>query len=169
MTRRWLAFFGAIALGAACDARAPLVFPSPRVPAQAEAAPPPLPLSNGPGLVPAVQVVVGQTVSGAVEEADPRCFHNWDATGRCRQYEVRVAADGTLVATLTGSGPSRGLYNTEVFLMAGDGSWTFDRDADAWPERHVSLPARRGEAYRVVVISYGPFPDAFEVRADVQP
>ena len=28
MTNHWLAFFAAIALGAACDARAPLVFPS---------------------------------------------------------------------------------------------------------------------------------------------
>ena len=166
MTRRWVAVSVAIALGAACDSRAPLIFPSAQPPTQGEA-PIPLRFFNGPRLLPAVGIAVGQSVSGAIESADAACFPNWDATGRCRQYEVRVAVDGTLVATLTGSGPSRGMYNTELFLAAADGAW--ESAETTWPQRRVSMPARRGDAYRVVVLSYGPFPDAFEVRADAQP
>jgi hypothetical protein len=110
---------------------------------------------------------LGQSVNGTIDADGPRCFPNWDATARCLQYEVKVPTEGTLVATLTVSGPSRGTYNSEVFLVASDGNW-FIHD-DVWPEQHVSASVLPGDVFRVVVPSYGPFPDAFEVRADARP
>jgi hypothetical protein len=78
-----------------------------------------------------------------------------------------ASTDGTLHGTLRVSGPSRGIYNPELFLVASDGTWAWA--PESWPERSVSMPARRGETYRIVVLAYGPFPEAFEVTAELSP
>jgi hypothetical protein len=109
---------------------------------------------------------IGQRVEGAVDALDADCFPAWDARGRCRAYQLTVEATGTLVATMTGTGPSRGLSNPEIFLIAPDGRWTWS--GEGWPERHVDMAATSGLVYRVVVISYGPFPDAFALMVDMQ-
>ena len=168
MTRRLCVVVAAAAFAmTACDSRVPLSFPSGPTPAQTGAVGPPQPVLNGPRLLPAVAIALGQTVTEAIESSDARCFPAWDATGRCRQYEVTVAADSTLIATLVGSSPSRGEYNTELFLVTAEGDW---RDAThTWPERQVSMPAKSGQSFRLLVLSYGPFPDAFEIRADARP
>ena len=65
-----------------------------------------------------------------------------------------AATDGLVVATLTWAGPSRGqLYNPYVFLAAPDGGWEYTKYA--WPEKHVTIPARSGLTYGVVVMSSG--------------
>ena len=168
MTKYLFAVSFAIASLVACDTAPPLVFPSGQQAAAATAGPPaPPPSSGGLQRTLASSISVGETVNATIESGDPRCFPNWDATGRCRQDQVRPATTGELIATLTGSGPSRGMFNTEVFLLLADGSWF--RAEDAWPERHISAAVGQGESYRIVVLSYGPFPDPFELRADVTP
>jgi hypothetical protein len=104
-------------------------------------------------------------VSGTIELADPACFPNWDLSGHCRQYELTPSMDGTLIATLRGSGPSRGVYNPELFLVAPDASWYWA--PEEWPERRLRLAVRQGKSYRIVVLAYGPFPETFQVTADV--
>jgi hypothetical protein len=118
-------------------------------------------------LTPAIRIAVGEIVSGAIELADPACFPNWDSTGHCRQYELTPSMDGTLIATLGTSAPSRGFYNPELFLVAPDDSWYWA--PEDWPERRLRLTVRQGESYRIVVLAYGPFPETFQVTADVVP
>jgi hypothetical protein len=107
-------------------------------------------------------------VDDKVTEKDPTCFRNWDATGHCRQLNLTVSADGTLVAVMQWTGPSRGLYDPDLFLLAPDGVWTYA--SDAWPEKHTEMIVERGKTYRIVVLSYGtasqPFTLNLAVRED---
>jgi hypothetical protein len=111
-------------------------------------------------------IPLGARIDAIVEAGDAECFPNWDARGRCRAFEVVAAASGTLVASMIGSGPSRGMTNPEIFLIAPGGSWTWSDEG--WPERHVKMAATNGVVYRIVVISYGPFPDVFALTVDMQ-
>jgi hypothetical protein len=104
---------------------------------------------------------------GSIAATDPACFPNWDLAGRCQQYEVIAAADGTLTATLRLSGPPRGFYTPDLFLLAPDNTWAWA--PEGFPERSVSMTVRAGESYCLVVVGYGPFPESFEAIADVQP
>jgi hypothetical protein len=78
-----------------------------------------------------------------------------------------AGSDGPVVATLTWAGPSRGLYDPDVFLVAPDGGWEFTKDA--WPEKHVTIPAHSGLTYRVIVMSYGATELSFVLLVRVQP
>jgi hypothetical protein len=95
------------------------------------------------------------------------CFPNWDSTGRCRQYDLTAAMDGTLVAVLTWPGPSRGIYSPELFLVAPDQSWIWADEI--FPNRRGSARISKGETFRLVVLAYGPYPDRYELTADVHP
>jgi hypothetical protein len=119
---------------------------------------------SGPEPITGTAILLGNDVQAVVEDGDPRCFVTWDQTGRCRQFDVTTPVDGTLVATLTASGSPRGSLNPDVFLVAPDGSWM--SAADGWPTKHVSGQVQGGLTYRVVVISYGPFPDVLQVNVE---
>jgi hypothetical protein len=166
---------GVVIFVAGCEERRALTFPSGIAPPTATSPPvppppvPPLPPPNtrepGPVLTAATRITPGEIVLASIELADPACFPNWDSAGHCRQYELTAPTDGTLLATLRVSGPSRGFYNPELFLVAPDASWYWA--PEEWPERRLRLQARQGESYRIVVLAYGPFPEAFQVTADV--
>jgi hypothetical protein len=127
---------------------------------------PSAPSGPGPTADHPAPIQLGERLDAVVQAGDAECFPNWDARGRCRAFEVAATATGTLTANMVGSGPSRGLSNPEIFLIAPDGSWTWS--GDGWPERHVTMAARNGLVYRIVVISYGPFPDAFALTVEMQ-
>ena len=110
-------------------------------------------------------IIPGAVTPGTITDADPHCFLNWDSSGRCRQYELRPAIAGRLVATLRVSTPPRGAYGLELFLAA-DGTWLWA--PESWPERSAHMPAVPGEPYRLVVLGYGPFPEPFEVVAEIE-
>jgi hypothetical protein len=167
MNSRVLIVCGSLMLAAGCDSPrtfAPTVIvpppPPTAVPAPTGAAGPLGPASN-----PAI--AAGTLIEGTVTKADPVCFPNWDSSGHCRQYDFVAASDGVIVATLTWTGPSRGLYDPDVFLAAPDGSW--DVAQAGWPEKHVTIAVRSGVTYRVVVMSYGESEFTFGLRVDVQP
>jgi hypothetical protein len=136
------------------------------------------PSGNGPAPIPGTSITSGGVWScedgegdfciegGTVSGNDPACFHSWDASGHCKQYDLVAPADGKLVVTMRWAGPSRGLYDPDVFLVAPDGGWTYG--SDAWPEKHVSLPIKSGQTYRIVVLSYGPLLQIFTLILDVQ-
>lgn len=155
--------FGSLVLVAACDSHGPIVptAVTPRTPAAPGAG------SSGPSGPTSNPVIPSDTlVEGTVDGSYPDCFTNWDATGHCRQYNFVAAADGLVVATLTWAGPSRGVYDPDVFLVAPDGAWEYADDA--WPEKHVRIRVRSGQTYRVVVMSYGATELSFGLVVKVQ-
>jgi hypothetical protein len=62
-------------------------------------------------------------------------------------------------------GLSRGLYNPELFLVTA-GGW--DYVGSRWPEVQGSLAVKGGLLYRIVIISYGPFPDRLILMVELQ-
>jgi hypothetical protein len=90
---------------------------------------------------------------GTITQNDPACFVDWDASGLCKQYDLVAREDSELLVAMRWNGPSRGLYDPDVFLVAADGRWEYA--PDAWPEKHVSLAVRSGQTIRIVVLSYG--------------
>ena len=141
---------GALVLAAACDSHGPTAPTAemPRTPAG------PTSGSSGPSGPTSNPAIAPNTlVEGTVDGSYLECFPDWDATGHCRQYNFVANVDGIVVATLTWVGPSRGLYDPDVFLVGPDGAWEYA--ADAWPEKHVGIRVRNGLTYRVVVMSYG--------------
>jgi len=90
---------------------------------------------------------------GTITQDDPACFVDWDASGLCRQYDLVAREDLKLLVAMRWVGPSRGLYDPDVFLAAPDGRWEYA--SDAWPEKHVTLMVKAGQTIRIVVLSYG--------------
>jgi hypothetical protein len=167
---RVIGVVGVIAVTAGCDSAPRLTFPSP-LPIASSPAPSPSPSPNtrepGPVRTSATTITPGEVTAGTIMATDLACFPNWDSTGRCRQYEMTPTTDGTLLGTLRLTGPSRGVYDTELFLLAPDGTWVWA--PESWPERRVSMQVRGGESYRLVVLGYGPFPERFDLVAVVEP
>ena len=163
MGARVLILLGSLVLVAACDSPGPIA-PTEIIPPVVVPPTPGLPGPSGPVSNP---VITPDTpVEGMVDGTYPACFQNWDATGHCRHYDFVAGSDGLVVATLTWAGPSRELYDPDVFLVAPDGGWEFAKDA--WPEKHVTIPARSGLTYRVVVMSYGATELSFVLLVRVQ-
>ena len=121
---------------------------------------------GGPDAIAAATVAVGTLVEGSIDGDDPVCFRNWDASGHCRQFDVTVPADGRLLVTLRWIGSPRGLYDPDVFLVAPDGAWAYSDQG--WPEKYVTLSARRSLTYGIVVMAYGPSAQPFQVIAVVE-
>lgn len=152
---------------AACDSSRSPIGPTlpPAIPQPTSTPPSVNRAEPGPRPITGTAVAPGTTIDVTIQQTDPACFPNWDSSGRCRQFDVAMPADGTLVATLTYPGPSRGDWNPDVFIAAPDGQWV--PPDFGWPDRQVRSPAKQGMTYRVVVLSYGPFPDAVQLMVDV--
>jgi hypothetical protein len=156
------AALAAVVLSAACESRTPT---APSGSPQASMVSPAQPTGSGPTPISGTPIVGGSRVQGTVEAGDPVCFPNWDSSGHCRQFDLTASSDGTLRATLTWEGPSRGVNDPELFLISPDGAWVYSEDP--WPERHLTFHGSTGATYRIVVIGYQP-PQAFEVLVEVQ-
>jgi hypothetical protein len=174
VVKRLFAGLCSLLMASACD-RTTAVLPT--APTTTVNPPPATPTGNGPTPIPATTIAAdgGWTcgdgegdlcVEGSSSGDDPTCFHAWDASGHCKQYNLVAAADGALLTTMRWAGPSRALYDPDVFLVAPDGGWTYA--SDAWPEKHVRLPVKSGNTYRIVVLSYGPALQAFALNLKVQ-
>ena len=92
-------------------------------------------------------------VEGAtITTSDPACFADWDASGLCKQYDLVAREDLQLRVAMTWAGPSRGMYDPDVFLVAPDGRWEYA--PEAWPEKHVSLTVMRGQTIRILTLLF---------------
>lgn len=160
MTRRSLTTLALLFL-IGCDSRGPVApsAPSPVSPS------PPSP-GRGPDAISGIEVKVGTVVSGTIDSRDPVCYPNWDSSGRCQQFDLTVPADGTLNVTLTWEGPSRDVYDPELFVRTPNGSWVYSQGL--WPAKHARVLTAAGAPCRIVVIAYGPA-QPFELRLDLQP
>jgi hypothetical protein len=161
MIRYLAAALTTVVLAAACESRTPT---APSVNPQPAAVPAAQPTGSGPAPIPGTPIVAGSLIQGTVGPGDPVCFPNWDSSGHCRQFDLTASSEGTLRATLRWEGPSRGVYDPELFLISPDGAWVYSEDP--WPERHLSFHGSTGQTYRIVVIGYQP-PQAFEVVVEV--
>ena len=162
MIRHLGALIALVLLAAACESRTPT---APSLNPQPSAVPPAQPPGSGPAPIAGSPIVAGSLIHGTVESGDPVCFPNWDSSGHCRQYDLTQSTDGTLRAILKWEGPSRGVYDPELFLISPDGAWVYSEDP--WPERHLSFSGSNGQTYRIVVIGYQP-PLAFELLVDAR-
>ena len=139
---------------------------TPTSPAPPANIPAPTTFDPGPTLIPGTPIDAGATVQVTVAANSSNCFHNWDASGRCQQYDFTAPRDGTLRTTLQIPGLSRGLYNPEMFLVTATGGWEYV--GSSWPTLEGSLPVKAGLLYRIVIMSYGPFPDTLSLSVDLQ-
>jgi hypothetical protein len=162
MVRPLIAVLSASLLAAACDSSSP-VAPTPRPPATIT--PVGLPAEPGPLPIPGTSIVAGVPMKGTIGGSDPQCFPNWDLTGGCRQYDFIAIADGMVRVKLTLEGPSRGLWNAELFFVMPDGEWQYV--PSAWPETASVFSVKSG-VNRILVIGYGE-PQAFQLLAEQQP
>jgi hypothetical protein len=161
MFRYLAAALTAVISVAACGSQTPT---APSANPQPVSGSPAQPAGSGPAPISGTPIVAGALIRGIVGPGDPECFPNWDASGHCRQFDFTASSDGTFRATLKWDGPSRGLYDPELFLISPDGAW--DYSDDPWPERRLSFHGSTGQTYRLVVIGYQS-PLAFEIVVEV--
>jgi hypothetical protein len=165
MITRALTTVGCLLLGVACQAPLPSAPTAVSVPPAAAPAAGPA-QANGPGssFAEGIDIAAGNVITGVIERG-PACFQNWDASGRCRQYNITMPADGTLTVSLRWPS-AQGLSNPELFLVAPDGTWTYSDGP--WPESRLGVATQTGVRYRIVIIAYAPLQE-FELRTEVQP
>jgi hypothetical protein len=104
-------------------------------------------------------------VEASVAPIDPACFVNWDATGRCRQFDITAARAGILDLWLGWSDPSPASIMT-LFVVQPDGTWTYSPDSTTDVYTNVSVSA--GLTYHLVVMSYTA-PQDFQLMAALLP
>jgi hypothetical protein len=163
MRARSIFWLAVVTLCTACDSTPPTAPTNPPEDPSATVSSPP---SGGPQQIDGTAILPGVAVEGVSEAGDPVCFPSWDATGRCRQYDLTAPANGHVRARLRWPGPSRGTLDPEVLLVAPGGG--FSDYVGEWPERTATLAVTAGLTYRIVVISYVP-EQAFQLVVDVQP
>lgn len=91
---RTLAIVAIGLLIAACDGIPRMVSNSPTP------TPPPAPNPGTLILNPGTPLAVPALVEGTVLAADPVCFRNWDANGRCQFFTAKAPVNGRLTVTL---------------------------------------------------------------------
>ena len=126
-------------------------------------------LYGGPTYTPGVGTTVvasGETVDSIVVLTDPSCFPNWDASGRCKVFEITAAVDGTLTAAVRIVSPPT-YDNLSLFLIdLGRGYVTADSGKNA---ESASLPVTAGSSYGIAVMAYSDLPAAFQLSVEVAP
>ena len=129
----------------------------------------PTPSGGGPTYTPGVGTIVvasGQVVDSVVVLTDPSCFANWDASARCKVFEITPDVDGTLMAAVRLSSPPA-FDNLTLFLIdLSRGYVTADSGTNA---ESASLPVRAGSTYGIAVMAYFPLPAEFQLSVVVTP
>jgi len=122
-----------------------------------------LTIGDGPTVGTGQSISQGQTVRSAVEFSDshPPCFRNWDASGRCNQFDIVAPQDGTLsVRVLWQTRPGAPPDNVDLFVVEPRG-WYASYGGDREASLIVSVTA--GSTYHILVMSYR-LPQDFELR-----
>ena len=156
---------------------APTATPSagaPPAPSPPNAPPPnpppvgPTPPGGGPTYTPGVGTTVvasGDTVDSIVVLTDPSCFYNWDASGRCKVFEITAPVDGVLTAAVRLSSPPA-YDNLSLFLI--DLSRAFVVADSGVNAEEASLPVTSGSSYGIAVMAYPPdLPAPFQLWVEV--
>jgi hypothetical protein len=128
----------------------------------------PTPPGGGPTYTPGVgttAVASGDTVDSIVAVTDPACFYNWDATGRCKVFEITPSVDGVLTAEVRLSSPPA-YDNLDLFLV--DLSRAYVTAYTGINAELASLPVTAGSSYGIAVMAYAPdLPAPFQLSVEV--
>jgi len=100
----------------------------------------------------------GASIRFSINSADGACFPNWDATGRCRVFELLPAVDGQLEVSVRRTIPIR-TDVLDLFVVSTEGDVVFA--FDGWDWEQASLPLLAGRRYGIFVMAYPPFPQEF--------
>ena len=135
-------------LTTACQEHLPAVIPT--IPS-----PVPTPAPNtkqgGPRSIPGIGISVGQSVNARIDVDAPQGFENWDATARCRQFDLTVPSSGNLTVQLTWA-PVSGVWDPDLLFVRPNGDWEWLGDAPTPRSRTISVDGIG--IYRIVVLSY---------------
>jgi hypothetical protein len=147
------------------SAGAPPAAPPPNTPPPN--APPVGPTTGGPIYQPGVgttAVASGETVDSIVVLTDPSCFPNWDASARCKVFEITPDVDGTLIAAVRMSPPPA--YDNLTLILIDLGGRIVIADSGINAES-ASLPVTVGSTYGIAVMAYTDLPAAFQLSVEV--
>ena len=107
----------------------------------------------------------GQTVDSRTEATDPACWPNWDASGRCKAFEITAPYDGTLTVAVRLASPAGG-DNLDLFLI--DPGRAYVIAYSGLNAEEASLPVAAGSRYGIAVMTYTT-PTPFQLRVEVVP
>ena len=123
----------------------------------------PIPGSGPTYTVGTIPVASGQTVDSRTEPTDPACWPNWDASGRCKAFEITAAFDGTLTVAVRSASPS-GSDNLDLFLIDPGRAYVISWSGVNAEE--ASLQVAAGSSYGIAVMTYST-PTPFQLQVEV--
>jgi hypothetical protein len=124
----------------------------------------PIPGSGPDYRVGTITVASGQTVDSRIEPTDPACWPNWDASGRCKAFEITAPFDGTLMVAVRMTTPAA-LDTLDLFLI--DPGRAYVISSDGINAEEASLPVTAGSIYGVAVMTYATTPVPFQLQVEV--
>lgn len=138
--------------------------PGPPVPSPGLPEDTPIPGSGPDYRVGTIPVASGQTVDSRTEPTDPACWPNWDASGRCKVFEITAPFDGTLMVAVRMTTPAA--HDTlDLFLI--DPGRAYVISSAGINVEEASLPVTAGSAYGVAVMTYDITPVPFQLQLEV--
>jgi hypothetical protein len=123
----------------------------------------PIPGSGPTHRVGTIPVASGQTVDSRTEPTDPACWPNWDASGRCKAFEITAPSDGTLTVAARLASPAGG-DNLDLFLI--DPGRAYVVSWSGVNAEEASLPVTAGSSYGIAVMTYTT-PTPFQLQVEV--
>lgn len=145
--------------GCQLDTHPGLIAPSPTAPTTPRAV-------SGPVPIPGTPLAIGQTTDDRVAADAPTCFYEWDASGRCRQFDVVPDRRGTLTATLSWTAVA-GSWAPDVFIVTAAGTWVAAPDTASGSPKIVFAEVEGGSPYRIVVLSYLSSGQEFRLKTEL--
>jgi hypothetical protein len=123
----------------------------------------PIPGSGPDFRVGTIPVASGQTVDSRIEPTDPACWPNWDASARCKAFEITAPYDGTLTVAARLTSPAGG-DNLDLFLIDPGRAYVISISGTSAEE--ASLTVTAGSRYGIVVMTYAT-PTPFQLQVEV--
>jgi hypothetical protein len=110
-------------------------------------------------------ITPGQSITDKIAIEAPHCFEQWDATARCRQFDLATPSVGILTARLIWTRlPDE--WDPELFLVRPDGRRVWAPDGPAPKSATISVEA--GTIYRIVILSYRSSAQHFKLSTELQ-
>ena len=118
-----------------------------------------------PSPIAGTRIASGQSIADRVGSDAPHCFEQWDATARCRQFDIALSSSGALTARLMWI-PVAGQWDPDLFFVYPNGDWRVAGDSLAPKSATISVEA--GPTYRIVVLSYRIAGEEFTLSTELQ-
>ena len=150
-------------LSGACHGHQPLLLPV-VAPSPAPIAGP-VPSGSGPRLIAGTALSVGESIHAQVEIEAPHCYENWDASARCRQFDLAVPTSGMLHVEFEWPFINR-LLDPDLFFVNPNGDW--QRLGNGPTPRSATISVNGGADYHLVVLSFLTTAQDFTLATELQ-